>query len=476
MNLSNFSLLKEYDDHYEMAHPKGQKFKVEKKGLSDKAHKLIQKLKKEPQHFDEGGEVANSSSMEDSPQQITADMEQMASGQTPMPAEMGAAAPSDAPQAPTLGNNEALQNEKQAIQAGAAAEGRVGQKDQAAVNDFIANSGPTPDELFQKHQAADQQLAADFASKKIDPDRYLHNMSTGSKIAAGIGMLLSGIGSGITGQPNVAMAQINRAIDNDIEAQKNDQSKAMNLWKMNREATNDEMQAHLATRNQMLNIVKAKMMAAQAGAQSAMAKARIAPIIGQIDQQMAVNNYKRGLLGDQSNGGILKSDPATLVPFLVPKEHQQKVFNEIDAAKNTAKAAKEIMQEFDNAANTVNATDFVPGMQNRHQKALHALMGPTFQDVEGTVRQAAMDNMAHNTTPQFGDNAETIKTKRNALEHYLRSKESAATASGYMPPLTRFESTRYPVAPQVQEVARQDPKTGKIAIFDANTKKFIRYQ
>ncbi len=101
------------------------------------------------------------------------------------------------------------------------------------------------------------------------------------------------------------------------------------------------------------------------------------------------------------------------------------------------------MTAFDNAANKIHTTDFVPGMNNADQKALHALMGPTFKDVEGTVRQAAMDNMFANVTPQFGDNKNTLATKRNALMGYLGSKISAPTAKGYGLDLTKFRSTNY---------------------------------
>ena len=45
MDLSNFKLLKEADDSYQLAHPSGKTFNVEKNGLSEKSHELIKKLK-----------------------------------------------------------------------------------------------------------------------------------------------------------------------------------------------------------------------------------------------------------------------------------------------------------------------------------------------------------------------------------------------------------------------------------------------
>jgi hypothetical protein len=74
--------------------------------------------------------------------------------------------------------------------------------------------------VFAKHQEKDQELEKAFAESKIDPQRMLHNMNTGGKILTGIGMILSGMGSGTTGQPNLAMGVLNKAIDADIDAQK----------------------------------------------------------------------------------------------------------------------------------------------------------------------------------------------------------------------------------------------------------------
>ncbi len=153
---------------------------------------------------------------------------------------------------------------------------------------------------------------------------------------------------------------------------------------------------------------------------------------------------RRKMFGD-SGGKPLKTDgvndPAVLVPHAVPEHQQTKVYDEIRTAQDTAKLTPQILQAFDNAANKLHAADFAPGLDNADQKALHALMGPTFKDVEGTVRQAAMDNMAKNTTPQFGDSAETLATKRAALMGYLQSKSSAPTAKAYGLDLSKFKTT-----------------------------------
>lgn len=66
----------------------------------------------------------------------------------------------------------------------------------------------------------DEILAEDEKMQRIDPNRFWNSKTTGEKILAGIGLVLAGIGSGITGQPNAALQVIQNQIDEDIKSQK----------------------------------------------------------------------------------------------------------------------------------------------------------------------------------------------------------------------------------------------------------------
>lgn len=163
-----------------------------------------------------------------------------------------------------------------------------------------------------------------------------------------------------------------------------------------------------------------------------------------------------GATGGVQGGQV--SDPSALVKNLVPPQHQQKVFDEIEAAQNTTQNASKILNAFDASAKEArpmsggtgtSLSAINPWDSTANQKALHALMGPTFKDVEGTVRQAAMDNMNKNTTPQFGDSDRTIGIKRNALVGYLQSKSSAPTAKGFGIDLKNFPTTSFKTGPAV---------------------------
>lgn len=472
MKLQDFSLLKEDSNSYVIGHPKGKSLTVPKKGLSDRAQKLISQLKRH-QDFDEGSEpvgeepIASTAPAPDDLSDVIPQQQPQASEAAPEqqanPAEVQATSlgaeqamaepPPAAPEAPASPPpiagvsdlTKPIETAEKAVQGGEQKLEQLGKQASAAYQqgalDLQKNAKSLEDINNNFHQSDAAFLKA---VPKIDVNRYFKNQGTISKIVSGIGLALSGIGSGLTGQPNLALQQINKAIDRDLEDQKQDQSKAVNLWKMNRDHYQNDIAANLAAKNQMLNIAQFKAQAAQSQAPSAQAQANIAQTILGLEQQKAANNRMLSMFQVQRQGGSpIKEDPAHFVSSLVPAAHQQKVFDEIGAAQDTARMAGQIMKSFDDATkeNTVLRTGAGLLRTPGSVLALHQAMQPTFKDLEGTVRQAAMENTFHNITPAPGDTEATIKTKRNALAGYLQSKASAPVAKGYGIDLRRFQST-----------------------------------
>lgn len=485
MNLSQFSLLKEDSDCYHVSHPRGETIQVPKKGLTDKAHALIQKLRKN-QSFAQGGKVTqeefeieplsqDSSSIQPEPFQIDQIKSTQASvappsiqdvdlGVVPQAPSMSALEMQSQPKAPSpqppaaeknpflVGKSEldkSLEDEKSQLKKLAGVEKQAAGMESKAYQEAVSEIKKLPSipELVAANLKKDATLEKAFLNKTIDPERYLKNQSTGTRIASAIGMMLSGIGSGVTGQPNLAVQKIHEAIDKDIEAQKEDKSSAMNLWKMNREALGTDIQANLATQSQLLTVAKTKAMSAAAQSNNAQAQMRLIPLINDINQKQAAIHQQQALFSQMNSGGSSELDPAQLVSTLVPEHHQQEVFKEIKRAQDTRRMGSAIVNDFDQAAKDVRPLSggrlryAVPGVTSPYVKAFHQSMQPTFQDLEGTVRQAAMDNTFENMTPQFGDSDETVATKRQALTDYLESKKSAPTAKGFHIDLDRFRST-----------------------------------
>ncbi len=487
MNLNNFKLLKEDADSYSLTHPNGKQMSIPKAGLTANAHKLIKSLRG-AQHFDGGGQIPGQEGSiaqidpSDIPYAIgrtltntifPVDSPAPASEQAPQP-NVPTSIPDPAQRVPAQQNGQVTQddpagmnniNMQRAYEREKAANTNIanvvsgeGDAESNYIKDTQAKIDqlPTQQDIINANKQKSDTLMQAYQDKNIDPDHYWHGKSTGSKIAAGIGLFLGGLSQGYIGGSNPAMDVIQTAIGRDIDAQKNDQNKAHTLWSMNRDALGSDLAANLSTQNQMYTGLKYKLQQAASQFKGPMAMANAQMANAQIDQKIAQNNFRLGLMNPSKDN----PDPASRVQFLVPPERQQKVFDEIDAAQNTAANAPKILQAFDNAAIKIHAVDFIPGMENADQKAMHALMGPTFKDVEGTVRQAAMDNMNHNTTPQFGDDKNTIQTKRNALIGYLKSKSAAPTAKGFGIDLQQYPSTHFNGAPAKNQVEIRYDKQG----------------
>lgn len=339
----------------------------------------------------------------------------------------------------------AIGEQKTGQQMMAAAQGAEGNKvAQAELQNQadIKSNADRFNDAWNEFKTERENLQKDIANSHVDPKRYVENMSTGKKISTALGLILGGIGSGLTHGPNMAANFLQKQIDNDMEAQRVELGKKDNLLSHNLRATGDMMTASGITRMQTNDILSSRLKQIAGETQNQASKGMALNVAGQLDAQTAQVQQQMALRKMQMGGGGGNGqDPARLVPLLVPKEHQAKAFSEIEAAQNTSSNAPGILQSFDKAAKNIHGADFVPGMQNVDQKSLHTLLGPTFKDVEGTVRQAAMDNLFGNVTPQFGDDANTTQTKRNALLGYLNSKMSAPTARGYGIDLSKFPMT-----------------------------------
>ncbi len=327
-----------------------------------------------------------------------------------------------------------------------AAESQVYKDTNTLVQDAYAKSQEKLGDMAKKNDDLYNQIS----TMKVDPNKYVNNMSTTNKILSAIAIGFGGINSGLTGRPNAALEILHNSIEKDVEAQKANISNKHSLYAENLRRYGDERAATQATISNLNSIAQGKIAQLSAQHGDPIAKQNAAYMLSNLKttnavtlQQLHAQQVEHDMKTQAMSGNFNPdTDPATLVKLLVPEHHQAKAFESIEAAQNTKANAQQIMSAFKNAAKSVNAVDFVPGMQNADQKQLHALLGPTFKDVEGTVRQAAMDNLYNNATPQFGDSPETTKKKEAALVGYINSKGSSPFTKGFGIDLNKFNSTK----------------------------------
>jgi hypothetical protein len=108
-------------------------------------------------------------------------------------------------------------------------------------------------DLTQKAEEERQKI------KEIDPNRLWNNLSTWGKIRNTIGLVLGGIGGGLTHQENPALRALDRMIEQDVEAQKQDQTNRMNLYKFHLERLKDSQAAYESTMKNLKDVVMNQM-------------------------------------------------------------------------------------------------------------------------------------------------------------------------------------------------------------------------
>lgn len=198
-----------------------------------------------------------------------------------------------AAQAPLQDYAQAFAAKEAGITQSANAQARAGQEQANAYEQQakqLADIQKNYQEQHAKLDAEHKQLIDATLNDKIDPNRLYNNMSTGNKILAAISVALSGIGSGLAGragEPNQAMAIIQKSIERDIEAQRAELGKKQTLLSENLRRYGDLNTATEATRLQLNAITQAKVSQSAALANTNMAKAQALALNGDLSLQAA---------------------------------------------------------------------------------------------------------------------------------------------------------------------------------------------
>ena len=158
-----------------------------------------------------------------------------------------------------------------------------------------------------------EKITQDLLTKKIDPNHYMSDRSTPQKFAQAIGLILGGISSGQTGQPNPVLDFINRQIDRDIESQKSTAANQHNLLSALTHQYGDQAIAQNMYRAVMLNKFSHELNTAAAMNNSAQAKAANMIAQGEFKRQMIPliqqSNIIQQLSGKGQPGGAAAIPP-----------------------------------------------------------------------------------------------------------------------------------------------------------------------
>jgi hypothetical protein len=177
--------------------------------------------------------------------------------------------------------------------------------EQAAMNTLQTHFQDKAKEI----QSELEHFVSDIKDTHINPDRYMGSMQTGQRIATALALALGGFGAGMTGGPNEVLNFINKQIDNDIEAQKQDLGKKETLFSANLKRFNNLQEATDMTRLmiQAKGVADMNRIAAKAAGPMAQAKAQqlqaamiqqALPTIQQMALRQATQTLEQGAAKD----------------------------------------------------------------------------------------------------------------------------------------------------------------------------------
>jgi hypothetical protein len=327
---------------------------------------------------------------------------------------------------------------------------------------------------FNDNKAQDQALSQAYQSGKIKP-MAMFSGNTAQNIGTALGLLFSGIGSGLTGQKNLALETINNTINRDMEAQKLNQEKEYNAYRMHRENTQDQFSADMAFQrdamvamNNQIEMQKTKLMGPQAQAAAAQTQLALKGQIIDLNQKQAMWDAMRGQLNGAQSG-----DPASqirrmqMTGLLQPAQAEQ-AYKELDRTQNFGTQKQNILDSFDraNQENTIAGRAAHLGATPASVAALQNQIMPFLKDAEGRINETEIKR-TDELIPKPGDGPHKIAEKRQALEDFMNEKASSSMLRGIGVQTPQIAAKKQSGIQQAnyQEGQRTQSKSGKPIIF-----------
>jgi hypothetical protein len=205
-------------------------------------------------------------------------------------------APSVAPSTPRVPQfgigpstiNQGISEQQAAIEQQAAARSEQAAQQKAIYERGLADQKAIADAADQERAAIQKRMSSTrdaIVAGDVKPDHYWQEKGTFGRVSSAIAIALSGIGQGLAGGENLALKTINQAIDRDIDAQKTNLQKNMQLYGQDQ----GDLQANVALENHLrgraLASVEAQVQMATAQSKTKEEKANGRLLMGQLEIQ-----------------------------------------------------------------------------------------------------------------------------------------------------------------------------------------------
>lgn len=306
-----------------------------------------------------------------------------------------------------------IHQEMRGIQGLANAKAQQSKDIEKAYGDYMKNAPQMGDmakqaeahrQEMEKINQENDQLGQEIRQGKVDPQHFWASKSTGSKISTGIGLILGGIGAGMTGQPNAALQLVQKQMDQDLQAQRENLDNKRSLLSMNMQRYGHLQSAMAATQLQMNQALQNQigLAAAKSGSKEAMANAQLA--IGQLKeramplvQSLAMMRIQGQSLGAGGGQGGLPEGKEPLALLADPKYQEKRVVvngrayqaRDKEAATESAMAESKIgpVKNLVDQLGQLGPKALMPGTEeNNRAQAIRASLAMTIPQMKGIKR------------------------------------------------------------------------------------------
>lgn len=359
----------------------------------------------------------------------------------------------------------------------------------------------------------DAALAHDLYQGHIHPKTYgdlVGSKDTLGKVGSVFGLLVGGLGSGLTGKENPVIAMWNHQITNDLEAQKANISNKQTLLSLNRQRFPDMESAMNFTRMQenrvFLHHLSEQVQALPPGSPSRMKAEQALASVGQfvntenynLSDQIASKQAFINTIQGQANGPE-SSFQAQQNMLRRGNRDQQNLANENESHHAAGLSGQSSVSLTPENRNTLQSKalldhkldDFIDFAKKNsgslnpkviaQGKALAADLNTAWRNGNhgGVYKEGEnefINTMIDANPTKFANNLRGVVPKAMELKRSnMDSLNSYKSSLGF--PVQKSAAPQ--PTPQAQssqgEILRRDPKSGRIAVFGSN-KQFIRWQ
>lgn len=313
----------------------------------------------------------------------------------------------------------------------------------AAIERVAADSQMQRDYLANQMELRERkygEAVEEAAKMKIDPNRLLSTQSASEKAMWTLGAVLGGVGAALTHGPNMAVEALNRAVDADIDAQKNAIMNAKdtvvtrgNLVAQMRAKIGDFDQAVMAAKQVKLEQLKRQMDALATEYRGPEAQARAREFNAGLDLKLAELK--------QQQETARKALMVHLLDKMPPpggKALNEGTAKELGEANSAVKSAQDILNRFDGKADGVGGwlMSFLPLTDaSKYEDRARVATQVIGTYLEGGKLSDANVPQYRAMLPKPGETRETARNKVDAIVQLVAARQAAQkgalAGSGY---------------------------------------------